>query len=65
MEQSIESGPYAGHKYDREKWGQILDTFYELNGWDKETSLQTRQCLTKLGIEAIARKLEKADKLIN
>jgi len=65
MEEPISSGQYAGYKCDKEKWDEMLDRFYELNGWDKETSWQTRQCLTELGMEDIAQKLEKARKLIN
>jgi len=63
MEEAIKSGPYAGLKCDKEKWDEMLDRYYELHGWDKETSLQTRQGLMELGMEDIAQKLEKAGKL--
>jgi len=65
VEESIKSGPCAGHRCDRESFDEMLDRFYELHGWDKRTGLQTSKCLTELGMEDIARKLEKAGKLIN
>ncbi|MFC1861170.1 aldehyde ferredoxin oxidoreductase family protein [Chloroflexota bacterium] len=64
MEEPIKSGPYAGYKCDKEKWDEMLDKFYELQGWDKNTSWQTYKCLIELGLEDIANKLEKAGKLI-
>ena len=66
MEESIKSGPYAGYKCDKEEWDEMLDQFYELQGWDKETSLQTRRGLTELGgMDDIVRKLERIGKLID
>ena len=64
MEEPIESGPFVGHKCDKEKWDEMLDRFYELHGWDKKTGWQTRQCLMELGLEDVAQKLEKAGRLI-
>jgi len=63
MEEPVKSGPHAGVKCDKEKWDEMLDRYYELHGWDKETSLQTRQGLMELGLEDVAQKLEKAGKL--
>ncbi|MBW2148744.1 MAG: aldehyde ferredoxin oxidoreductase family protein [Deltaproteobacteria bacterium] len=60
----ITSGPFAGVKCDREKWDEMLDRFYELQGWDKRTGLQTKKVLTELGMEDVAQRLEKAGKLI-
>ena len=37
----MQSGPCAGVKCDREKWDEMLDRFYELNGWDKKTGWPT------------------------
>lgn len=65
VEEPIKSGPCAGHRCDIERFDEMLDRFYELHGWDKRTGLQTSKCLTELGMEDIARKLEKAGKLIN
>ena len=63
IEEPVKSGPYAGHKCDKEKWDEMLDTFYELHGWDKTTSLQTRKCLTELSMEDVADQLQKVGRL--
>lgn len=63
MEEPVKSGPYAGHKCDKEKWDEMLDTFYELQGWDKTTGLQTRKCLTELSMEDVADQLQKVGRL--
>ena len=65
MEESAKSGPYAGHKCDRDRWDEMLDRFYELHGWDKETGLQTRRCLAELGMEDVAKQLEEVNKLVD
>jgi len=64
MEEPVKSGPYKGVKCDREKFERMLDEFYELNGWDVKTGLQTRNGLIELGLEDVAMKLKKAGKLI-
>jgi aldehyde:ferredoxin oxidoreductase len=63
MEEPTKSGLYAGHKCDREEWHKMLDRFYELQGWDKETSWQTGNCLLELRLEDVAEKLKRAQKL--
>jgi hypothetical protein len=42
----------------------MLDRFYELQGWDKETSLQIGQALIGLGLDDVANVLERAGKLL-
>lgn len=64
MEESVKSGPFKGFRCERERWEEMLDEFYEYQGWDKETSLQTRKGLTELGMEDIADKLGNVGKLI-
>jgi aldehyde:ferredoxin oxidoreductase len=63
MEEPVKSGPYTGHKLEKDKFDGMLDRFYELNGWDKETSLQTYKGLIELGMEDVAQKLEEAGRL--
>ena len=65
MEEPIKSGPFTGYKCDKEKWDEMLDKLYELHGWDKESSLQTRRCLVELEMEDVAEKLERVGKLID
>jgi len=65
MEEPVKSGPYKGFRCEKENWDKMLDQFYELQGWDKKTGLQTRTSLIKLGMENVAQRLEKARRLIN
>jgi aldehyde:ferredoxin oxidoreductase len=64
FEDPIKSGPRKGETLDKEKFNKMLDEFYELQGWDRETGLQTRKCLEELDMTDVAEKLEKAGKLI-
>jgi aldehyde:ferredoxin oxidoreductase len=64
MEEPVKSGPYKGYRCEKENWGKMLDQFYELHGWDRETGLQTRTGLKGLGLEKVASKLEEAGRLI-
>jgi hypothetical protein len=43
----------------------MLDEFYEPQGWDKETGLQTRQGLAEIGMEDLANKLADSGKIID
>ena len=56
----VKSGPYAGERIDHEAWERMLDDYYSLHGWDKETGLQTRQALEALDLKSIADRLEAA-----
>jgi aldehyde:ferredoxin oxidoreductase len=65
MEEPIPSGPYRGEKAEKDQWDRMLDEFYGLQGWDTQTSLQTRSGLTALGMADVAEKLATAGKLID
>jgi hypothetical protein len=43
----------------------MLDEFYGLQVWDKQTGLQTRQGLAEIGMEDLANKLADSGKLID
>jgi aldehyde:ferredoxin oxidoreductase len=64
FEDPILSGPHKGETLDKEKYNAMLDAFYELHGWDKETSWQTRETLESLGLKDVAEKLAKVGRLI-
>jgi aldehyde:ferredoxin oxidoreductase len=64
MEEPVDRGPYAGSRCDKDKWDEMLDRFYELNGWDVETGMQTRGGLHELGLDDVAAKLEAAGRLV-
>lgn len=63
FDEPITKGPFKGRVCDRQEWDKMLDMYYELHGWEKETSLQTRACLESLRMADIADILEKAGKL--
>jgi aldehyde:ferredoxin oxidoreductase len=63
LKEAIPTGSLAGWKMDEAKYNEMLDEYYELHGWDKETSYPTRKALADLGLEDVARDLEKIGKL--
>ncbi|RLI79357.1 hypothetical protein DRP05_04155 [Archaeoglobales archaeon] len=64
FEDPILSGPHRGEKLDYEMYNAMLDKFYELQGWDKETGWQTRETLEMLGLDDVAKKLAEVGRLI-
>ena len=50
MKEPVKSGPYKGYQCDIEKWNEMLDEFYDLHGWDRDTGLQSLQGLQDLGM---------------
>jgi aldehyde:ferredoxin oxidoreductase len=52
-------GQFDGCFIDREKFKKMLEDYYQLRGWDKETGIPTRETLLGLGIEDVAKDLEK------
>jgi len=62
-EEPVKRGPYAGYRCEPHAWGRMLDEFYEIQGWDKVTGLQTRKTLEALDLADIADKLAAADRL--
>jgi len=65
MEEPVKSGPYAGHKCDKEKWDEMLDKYYALHGWNQKTGLQTKSCLENLEMSDVAKQLYLAGKIAN
>ena len=63
MKEPVKSGTYKGYRCEKENWDRMLDQFYELQGWDKETGLQTGAGLKRLGLEEVALRLKNAGKL--
>ncbi|MCD2492590.1 hypothetical protein LQE92_08115 [Lacrimispora sp. NSJ-141] len=46
----VRSGPAKGLALDREKWEKMMDHYYEIHGWDKETGLPTAETLANCGL---------------
>lgn len=63
LNEPIPSGSLAGWKMDENKFNKMLDEYYELHGWDKETGFPTRKILQELGLENVIPDLEKIGKL--
>lgn len=59
----IPKGTLAGWKMDEEKYNQMLDEYYDLHGWDRETSFPKRETLAELGLGYVADDLDKIGKL--
>jgi len=59
----LTSGKLAGWKMDMEKFNKMLDRYYELHGWNKETSYPTYATLEKYGLVYVAEELALKGKL--
>ncbi|MBI4333336.1 MAG: aldehyde ferredoxin oxidoreductase family protein [Chloroflexi bacterium] len=53
----LPEGPARGAVLSREAVGRLLDEYYELRGWEKESGVPTRQKLNELGLHDIADEL--------
>jgi aldehyde:ferredoxin oxidoreductase len=62
-EQPQPSGQHKGIAHDQKGWDEMLDEYYELVGWDKETGAPTLSRLETLGLKDIAEELKKMGKL--
>jgi aldehyde:ferredoxin oxidoreductase len=63
MNEPVHGGSLNGLALDRKKWEKLLDEYYELVGWDKETGAPTRAKLEALGLGRVADDLERLGKL--
>jgi aldehyde:ferredoxin oxidoreductase len=50
MDIPVERGMYEGEKIDIEKWNQMVDRYYELHGWDRESGYPTKKRLLSLDL---------------
>jgi aldehyde:ferredoxin oxidoreductase len=63
MNEGAASGPLKGEKNSKEELDGMLDRYYDLHGWDKETSWPTRETLEMLELKDVADYLEGIGKL--
>lgn len=63
INEPVPSGSLKGWQLDIEKYNQMLDEYYDLHGWDRQTSFPKRRTLADLGLESVADDLEKIGKL--
>lgn len=55
MQEPVQSGPLKGELLQQSDWDKMLDEYYYIHGWDKETSWPTKEKLRELDLdEAIA-----------
>ena len=60
MEEPIRSGPLKGELLKEEDWEKMLDEYYSLHGWDRQTSWPTKEKLEELNLGECFEKLEHA-----
>ena len=63
LNEPIPTGRLAGWKIDEAKWNDMLDEYYEIHGWDRQSGYPTRKTLEALGIGRVADDLEEIGKL--
>jgi aldehyde:ferredoxin oxidoreductase len=59
----LPEGPAKGAVLSRDEIARLLDEYYELRGWDKESGLPTKRKLAELGLGDVADDLIKRGKL--
>jgi len=58
LTQPVPTGPFKGAVFSKEKLDEMLDEYYELRGWERETGLPYRETLIELGLSDVAEDLE-------
>lgn len=64
-EEPLPEGPAKGAILSKDKINKILNEYYEVMGWDKDSGLPTKKKLLELGLEEVAGELESMGKLSN
>ena len=65
MEEPIQSGPFKGERLKKDDWDKMLDEYYAIHHWDRETSWCTKESLGLLGLQQVRDILRNAGKLID
>jgi len=60
LNEPIKSGPYKGAKIDRVKWEKMLDEYYDIHGYYRETGWQKEETLKELDLDDVAKKLRRS-----
>jgi len=58
MEEPLPDGPYKGETFPKDVLDKMLDHWYALRGWDKETGIPTNEKLKELGLGYAAKELK-------
>ena len=59
----LRKGKMDGWTLDMDKWNEMLDIYYDLHGWDRETGYPKRSTLEKYGLGYVADELAQIGKL--
>jgi aldehyde:ferredoxin oxidoreductase len=57
MEIPVHAGIFKGQRIDLEEWNRMLDEYYHLHGWDRESGWPMKKTLVSLDLEEAALKL--------
>ena len=63
MNEPVQSGEFKGEHLPHSKWDTMLDEYYEIHGWDKETSWPTEETLKSLDLEEFVDDLRRLGRL--
>jgi aldehyde:ferredoxin oxidoreductase len=55
MHEPVKRGPRKGYVNSPEELNKMLDQYYDLHGWDRETAIPTDKTLEKLGLVDLVR----------
>lgn len=61
VEIPLHQGIFKGERIDLEKWNGMLDEYYDLHGWDRESGWPMRKTLSSLDLGEVAAKLALED----
>jgi len=59
----LPEGPAKGVVLSRDTMDQLLDEYYVLRGWDKNSGLPTEEKLIELGLRDVANELTRLGRL--
>jgi len=63
MLEPVKEGPNKGERLDENKWGAMLDEYYQIHGWDTKTGWQRAECLDTLGLPEVKNRLSQTNKI--
>lgn len=63
-EEPLPDGPQKGAILSREDIDKVLDEYYEVRGWDKQSGVPTRKKLLELGLDDVAADLYSRGKIV-
>jgi aldehyde:ferredoxin oxidoreductase len=59
MEEPLPDGPSRGQRITNEELQRMLDDYYDLRGWNRNTGIPSNEKLSELGLEKAAKTLGK------